>query len=1026
MTNAQNIWYELLGTETGNRDKARMLEGLLDLMAKHLPALYQGTADISLDKAEIDQFLTLLQKQAGSPHTLRTWINMLARGINRGRTLYSWRVYPVPPARIIPRSRSHITPEAFPLILRARHLEELLRRDLEQPAPVDVIPALGQLLLAAILYGGLLSRQWLAPWVTAIVRGTIRLQGDLVWVDMEQPAKENQHTGEPVFRRWVADPLTKALVLNRYKQLGSVPASLTPLKCLHAYGKRLGSPEELSKLADLLACAELRLRLYLPPFLVDYAVGRIASVSLPPAVWTRVISRKGVTVNTAELPSAELPQGLTTAPIYFGTVLMHDQQKYLRRMLAAILPSRRPFTRTAKESRTALLELLHGSQKFMIPYLQLLVHWAIGLLTHQAGQPATSLSGRRLKPSSVLRYVQAIGLYLISAAGQLNPTTAEGCELQSLYEELLESIPSPQERLYACRTLAYFHEYLRAVWSVAPVDLDDGEYDSRPRQLGVDANLISPEIYSAALTSLRAKAELNDFHTMRVFVLMLGFRCGLRRSEIISLRVEDIRTGLSGKYVELIVHRNTKSGSSVRRLPLHELLSLEELTELLEWIEYRTDHSREKNSQRFLFSEENYFLTPVPEGMVFDVIEQVIRDISGDGTFRFHHLRHSFATWTLARIMLPRWTGAKKIMAGSWGWQRDFPEFSSAFTNHHGSVKQAPYLVAFLCGHASPDTTLFHYVHLCDYILGEWVSRPEGQPEINEKVVMHLLGVSRSSIYSLRGAAKSWQLADIMPQILKRRGKNIGNAFEEHTFPVQPVDVKPPRKQLKMDLPDWRILESVLRETSEVCFEIDQISNQYRLAKDTIMAWKSANARIAGLKTGGGARRHGYNDNGLLPSPVWKIDQDLVTRIFRTYRGISAEKSAEIDNCIKYFLDHFSVNTHNIHCQQDDQVQQLYYGLRTLEIPHESIRIHIYPGKKSNPDNVAIHACDIAELLRIPRQNVVIQKTSSSSWRQCAHATYGVKIVHEKRPQQNGKQSVLACYGFRYALALLGIARNLA
>jgi hypothetical protein len=161
--------------------------------------------------------------------------------------------------------------------------------------------------------------------------------------------------------------------------------------------------------------------------------------------------------------------------------------------------------------------------------MQLLGHWAIELLIHRPKELQSSPSGHRLKPSSVRRYIQAIGAHLVSEAGDLVPLGVDGDEIQVIYDAMLGNIPSASERAYAGRVLSYFHEYLRQVWKVAAVDLEGFTGTAGPKELGVDANIIDEHIVNVAIETLQASGHDNRLRKIWILILLLGYGCGLRR-----------------------------------------------------------------------------------------------------------------------------------------------------------------------------------------------------------------------------------------------------------------------------------------------------------------------------------------------------------------------------------------------------------------------------------------------------------------------------------------------------------------
>jgi integrase len=336
--------------------------------------------------------------------------------------------------------------------------------------------------------------------------------------------------------------------------------------------------------------------------------------------------------------------------------------------------------------------------------MQLLGHWAIELLIHRPKELQSSPSGHRLKPSSVRRYIQAIGAHLVSEAGDLVPLGVDGDEIQVIYDAMLGNIPSASERAYAGRVLSYFHEYLRQVWKVAAVDLEGFTGTAGPKELDVDANIIDEHIVNVAIETLQASGHDNRLRKIWILILLLGYGCGLRRREALCLRMQDIHWDFSS---ELLIRRSVKTNDSMRRVPLDLLRrDLEEL--LNEWYQMRLKECGGKlDPQALLFCQYENPYDLLAEQVVFNPIESALRVVTGDATLRFHHLRHSFATWMIFRHIGSRFDSMPYPFF-EYGFYGDQCRELHHLTGHGGSSMKVLYMVAQLCGHASPSTTLLH------------------------------------------------------------------------------------------------------------------------------------------------------------------------------------------------------------------------------------------------------------------------------------------------------------------------------
>lgn len=60
---------------------------------------------------------------------------------------------------------------------------------------------------------------------------------------------------------------------------------------------------------------------------------------------------------------------------------------------------------------------------------------------------------------------------------------------------------------------------------------------------------------------------------------------------------------------------------------------------------------------RSIFAEEVGGYRAMPQAQIFDPLTRLVNEVTGDGTFRFHHLRHSFVSLVFLRL-IENWPGS--------------------------------------------------------------------------------------------------------------------------------------------------------------------------------------------------------------------------------------------------------------------------------------------------------------------------------------------------------------------------------
>jgi len=103
-----------------------------------------------------------------------------------------------------------------------------------------------------------------------------------------------------------------------------------------------------------------------------------------------------------------------------------------------------------------------------------------------------------------------------------------------------------------------------------------------------------------------------------------------------------------------------------------------------------------------------------------------MRAETGDQQLRFHHLRHSFATWTTLRLFLSDLESIPEFFSDqpkTQEWLNQSKQFRSQLYLSTDITRKHIYAVASLLGHAGPEMTLEHYVHCMDLVT--YISRQE-------------------------------------------------------------------------------------------------------------------------------------------------------------------------------------------------------------------------------------------------------------------------------------------------------------
>lgn len=279
-------------------------------------------------------------------------------------------------------------------------------------------------------------------------------------------------------------------------------------------------------------------------------------------------------------------------------------------------------------------------------------------------------------------------------------------EYEELYLKIVDrGTQKDQAQLVA--QLANFHHYLVDTFSAEQCYFG-GVFGVAERSLAqVSAAIITEEEYFRAVTYLLNDPSIPNERTRNqyLFMLMVGFRFGLRFGEIHRLQRRDIQYlddfSLIYIVVREAVYGNVKSDAGVRQVPLLEDLSSEERRVFAEIM--REEILEDGDYQLGIMSEVVGERPLLDRVRLSGYMNQVLKFVTGSKRSHFHHLRHGFASRVHAAI------ASSSITCSAWEW-----ESRNVHVCRLHEECRVPNLLRSLSqimGHASVETSAQYYIH---------------------------------------------------------------------------------------------------------------------------------------------------------------------------------------------------------------------------------------------------------------------------------------------------------------------------
>lgn len=516
------------------------------------------------------------------------------------------------------------------------------------------------------------------------------------------------------------------------------------------------------------------------PLLGTYATGGLASSSLTQDTWLRLIGfandpagtsersasvdREAALAALASYSAAEDLDSSTTDRLFAGDLDGLGIVAELRRILSFPREQWREYLEDlAQAQRTSDG---HPTTAYMI------ISWL-------RAQACTRRSGGAHRSVGTIRHLRGliINRLLVALPDQLG--SVDGDSLTELYEVVIESGRSTAQKARILSALCNFDAYVRrehlpalpevtlpgfpgAGYTVSSRVLTEGEYE-KALGLCIDGTVH----FRDSMASARCRAYL-----------VLAFRLGLRRGEILGLQVGDLRWGSESLlHIRANPLRGLKTNNGLRLLPLSALTAQERAI-----LRVLTDS---RSSEDFLFFDS----PPTPKDLeappVVAKMTDVLFRVSSDPALHGHNLRHSFATWAVFGMLGLDLGIDVHPYAEAW-MRRTVNSAGRLHRDLSGSLHRLAgrgSAVGTALGHGSEITSFHHYIHCLDLLLFFATNRAQHDEMNGADVARDQFRRNEVAlITALSGLAATSRLpADNVPELLQYLLRDVDAAFHAFT-----------------------------------------------------------------------------------------------------------------------------------------------------------------------------------------------------------------------------------------------------
>lgn len=678
-------------------------------------------------------------------------------------------------------------------------LDLAIRLDLDELTPHARV---GILFLSAAYFGGLVD----IPQLRALTLLELSRVRDIFGVPEARLRLSIRGQDDAEQRQWIPDPTTLALLSRCAPDLTALRSELIKkgamLECIQQALSRAGMPFQMQpgSLTQLLELLRIQVQSFLPQLLVSY------------------IRRSGFLTHPVKAECWLLIHRHSTQHEIEGR---RSKKKHRHRRGEAEGPEwLRVLCRKIRKRQLSPVENVAPC----INLEDLINNWAAFLLHRR------SYYNSELQPKTVANYVRDVGRGLVDmlAVDSIHEVSPDA--LDELYEQMLESQPTPSIKRNLAKALLEFHGFLQKAFSYPPISPYAVLSLGKTTQ-AVDARIITEDQYRQVMHDLAVgplAQRSPRLATIAQVMLIFGFRLGLRKNEELKLLRRDLQLPaipseravavrkrhpdlpllsperLHALELPLNLHirphynRTLKNRNATRTLPLRVLLEPDELV-LIENLALQRDEEEARSAYSdYLFCIPEMKTLWVSESILLPAIHDALRRVTCDGELHYHHLRHSCATWLTMKLATSAWGVTERVALlfsehpRTLTWLTDSARLERAFFHSKKSAtRKVIHITSAILGHSSPKISLLHYVHCMPWLaMLCWQWNPERWPpgHVIAKLAQVSLPTKPEHDHANRLSVEILHMQKIIGRIRAYKNSNSRNVMRLRTQAPSSVD----------------------------------------------------------------------------------------------------------------------------------------------------------------------------------------------------------------------------------------------
>lgn len=947
------------------RNEESIRKGVDELLNQFLPELNRESVNIEAEwyNQQITKLLNAIHAKYQSIQNLRIARNYLSKFINEGNKQARWELH-VPPFILRVQRESPLRTEKW--FRTTAYLNKWKKQwyiFLDNRTAIDSNLSseelLGFTLISSAFFGGLCTPELLSALKEKLennARPLCNYDGDIS-IELDFDSKNFAHNvtqggSTRTLRRWYPDNITLGWIHNflTHRDKSKVCASSSAWTTIcNALG--LIEPNIKSRIKSLKKFSEAAIGITenidgieLSQAMVGYLVGTVSSSSLPTESYNAIFSRTHYdTVQAPQLLMATHRSPTEKVQINRRYNFSINYEKLITEMRDALKSKKSGTKKVTPKTVKESLERINTEN--YPPPVSVFLQWMISLI-----------SGKK-KVSTVSRYFSAIAKPWLAATAEIHIDELDSEEFESLYRDILDVQQSEKNRQYMSGRFKQFHLYLSQYHNFPSLSVNFDESVSSTRPF-IRAGFIPERAFNAFMSSITHLPETDHSKQGLQCLYIMAYRCGLRRGELLKLRVKDIEPSQeSWIFIRNNRYGNNKSSSALRKLPLRALLLKNEAQLFERYLAYKK--SLDKSDNGLLFSLEQSNQIPLNGNYISTIAKVLLSQIMGIPVI-FHHFRHT----ALSRLQVIL-DGDEDLVSTVVAYPAtQIREITQTLDNLDGSrtKRDIYWAIAGFAGHISPETTFNSYLHFSDRIVAAKIKK--GTHDLSSRVIKEITGFSSNLTTRIGGAqndgSNSLSIDEFAPTIKRK--------LKKYTHTELPIASRTLERNQSIEN-EANYFYGKVTPTAEICYNVLKAAEQrvslydlvvrFNLDEEIIQKWLQRAKLLTSLSTSKDKSRL-FSRYQITPpvgiklapaKPQSDIELMDANQAIDKLRVLYHNNKEEMKWCINYFLKNTNRSKPVLHFSSTSDLDR-YLSLMIRVFPSRRWKLTLYCPKVTSTSSI--------------------------------------------------------------------------